>query len=40
MPPALDVAALLVFAAAGLAIAAALLGREGGVTRTAFRSPA
>ena len=39
MPPTLDVAALLAFAAAGLVIAAALLGREGGVTRTAFRSP-
>jgi len=40
MPVALDVAVLAAFAAAGLAIAAALLGREGGVTRTAFRSPA
>ena len=39
MPRTLDVAALLAFAAAGLIVAAALLGREGGVTRTAFRSP-
>ena len=38
MPRTLDVAALLAFAAAGLIVAAALLGREGGVTRTAFRS--
>jgi len=39
MPVALDVAALLAFAVVGLVLAAALLGREGGVTRTAFRSP-
>jgi len=33
----LDCAALAVFAIVGLATAASLLGREGGVTRTAFR---
>src|SRR5712692_8552982 len=33
----LDLAALVAFALAGLAVAAALIGREGGVTRAAFR---
>jgi ABC-2 type transport system permease protein len=37
LPVALDCAALAVFAIVGLAAAASLLGREGGVTRTAFR---
>lgn len=37
LPVGLDVAALAAFAAVGLLAAAALLGREGGVTRTAFR---
>jgi ABC-2 type transport system permease protein len=40
MPVALDVAVLAGFAGVGLVIATALLGREGGVTRTAFRGPA
>jgi hypothetical protein len=33
----LDCAALALFAIVGLALAARLLGREGGVSRTAFR---
>src|SRR5438552_600611 len=33
----LDCAALVLFAIVGLAVAAPLLGREGGVTRAAFR---
>jgi len=37
LPVPLDCAALAVFAIAGLALAAWLLGREGGVTHTAFR---
>jgi ABC-2 type transport system permease protein len=37
LPVPLDLAALAAFALAGLAVAAALLGREGGVTRAAFR---
>jgi ABC-2 type transport system permease protein len=37
LPPSLDVAALAGFALAGLGVAAALLAREGGVTRAAFR---
>jgi ABC-2 type transport system permease protein len=37
LPPALDVGVLLGFAGLGLAGAAPLLAREGGVTRTAFR---
>ena len=37
LPVPLDGAALALFAIAGLAVAAPLLGREGGVTRTAFR---
>jgi len=37
LSPLLDVAALVAFALAGLAGAATLLGREGGVTRAAFR---
>ncbi len=37
LPVSLDCAALALFAAIGLAVAAQLLGREGGVTRTAFR---
>ena len=37
LPVPLDGAALALFAIAGLAVAARLLGREGGVTRTAFR---
>src|SRR5439155_69552 len=37
LPVPLDCAALALFAIVGLAVAAPLLGREGGVTRTAFR---
>jgi len=37
LPPAFDGAALALFAIAGLAAAAVLLAREGGVTRAAFR---
>ncbi len=37
LPVSLDCAALALFAGIGLAVAAQLLGREGGVTRTAFR---
>jgi ABC-2 type transport system permease protein len=37
LPVPLDCAALALFAIVGLTIAAWLLGREGGVTRTAFR---
>jgi hypothetical protein len=37
LPVSLDLAALVAFALAGLAVAAALIGREGGVTRAAFR---
>lgn len=37
LPPACDCAALALFAAAGLVAAAFLIGREGGVTRAAFR---
>ena len=37
LPVLLDCAALGLFAIVGLALAATLLGREGGVTRTAFR---
>src|SRR5205814_10279336 len=37
LPVSLDCAALALFAGIGLAVAAPLLGREGGVTRTAFR---
>ena len=37
LPLALDIAALVAFALAGLLAAAALLAREGGVTRAAFR---
>ena len=37
LPVPLDCAALVLFAIVGLAVAALLLGREGGVTRTAFR---
>ncbi|HVH09282.1 MAG TPA: ABC transporter permease [Gemmatimonadales bacterium] len=39
-PPTVDVAALAGFAGAGLAVAAPLLTREGGVTRAAFRERA
>ena len=37
LPVALDFAALAAFAVVGLAAAAPLLAREGGVTRAAFR---
>ena len=37
LPVPLDCAALAVFAIVGLALAASLLGREGGVTRAALR---
>jgi len=37
LPVPLDCTALAVFAIVGLVLAASLLGREGGVTRTAFR---
>src|SRR2546429_7842208 len=37
LPAPLDCAALALFAIVGLAVAAPLLGREGGVTRAAFR---
>jgi ABC-2 type transport system permease protein len=37
LPVPLDLAALVVFALVGLAVGAALIGREGGVTRAAFR---
>jgi ABC-2 type transport system permease protein len=37
LPVLLDCVALAVFAIVGLALAASLLGREGGVTRTALR---
>ncbi len=37
LPVSVDCAALALFAVMGLAAAATLLGREGGVTRTAFR---
>ncbi len=37
LPVPLDLAALTAFALAGLAAAVALIGREGGVTRAAFR---
>src|SRR6266571_294759 len=37
LPALLDCAALALFAIVGLAVAAPLLGREGGVTRAAFR---
>jgi ABC-2 type transport system permease protein len=37
LPVSLDLAALVAFALAALAAAAALIGREGGVTRAAFR---
>src|SRR2546427_12347995 len=37
LPLALDIAALVAFALGGLCAAAALLAREGGVTRAAFR---
>ena len=40
LPIALDVAALAVCAGVGLVVAAPLLAREGGVTRTAFRAGA
>ncbi|HXM38463.1 MAG TPA: ABC transporter permease [Gemmatimonadales bacterium] len=40
LPLALDIAALVAFAVAGLLGGAALLAREGGVTRTAFRGGA
>src|SRR5438094_982630 len=40
LPVPLDCAALAVFAIVGLALAASLLGREGGVTRTALRERA
>ena len=38
MPVTIDIVALTVFAVVGLLAAAPLLAREGGVTRTAFRS--
>ncbi|HVH68485.1 MAG TPA: ABC transporter permease [Gemmatimonadales bacterium] len=40
LPVALDGAVLVLFAAVGLAVAAPLLAREGGVTRAAFRGRA
>ena len=40
LPVPLDCAALAVFAIVGLALAASLLGREGGVTRAALRERA
>lgn len=38
LPPALDVAALVLFTVAALAVATPLLAREEGVTRSAFRA--